>query len=60
MDQFIVVMSRGLIVRRHQAGCLAQDIRLYSDDGCHSIRWEPPKVSIYDSQNTFAPQRYML
>jgi hypothetical protein len=44
MDQFIVTMSRGLLVRRHQAGCAAQEVRLFSDDGCHSINWEPPKV----------------
>jgi hypothetical protein len=46
MDRFIVVMSRGLIVKRHQAGCIAEEVRIFSDDGCHSICWEPPRVSI--------------
>lgn len=44
MDLFIVTMSRGVLVRRHQAGCAAEEVRLFSDDGCHSINWEPPKV----------------
>lgn len=47
MDRFIVAMSRGVAVRRHQAGCLAEEVRLYSDNGCHSINWEPPKVHLY-------------
>lgn len=44
MDRFIVRMSRGVIVRRHQAGCAAEEVRLFSDNGCHTIMWESPKV----------------
>lgn len=44
MDKFIVAMSRGILVRRHQAGCVAEEVRLFSDNGCHTINWEPPKV----------------
>ena len=47
MDQFIVAMSRGIVVKRHQGGCHAEEVRLYSDNGCHSIHWESPKVLFY-------------
>jgi hypothetical protein len=44
-NHFLVSLSRGLVVRRHQSGCHAEDVRLYSDDGCITISWEPIKVN---------------
>jgi hypothetical protein len=40
MDKFIVALTRGIHVRRHQEGCAAELVRLFSDDGCQSVGWE--------------------
>lgn len=42
MDKFLVALARGVHVRRHQSGCVAELVRLYSDDGCQTISWQKP------------------
>eukprot|EP01034_Spumella_vulgaris_P024118 gene24118-30426_t len=42
MDRFLVALTKGTHIRRHQSGYLAETVRLFSVTGCREIRWEKP------------------
>ena len=52
MDAFLVALSQGVHVRRHQHGKRAEIVRLLSDNGSRTLSWEEPNV------REFAAQRY--
>ncbi len=39
MDAFLVAMTSGIHVRRHQKGRFSEMVRLMSDDGCKTVSW---------------------
>ena len=43
MDKFLVLMTQGIHVRRHQSNKVAEMVRLFSTTGCQFICWEKPK-----------------
>lgn len=45
MDRFIIALSSGVHVRRHEAHHLAEVVRLYSNNGGRTIKWGP-KVAL--------------
>lgn len=40
-DRFLIVMAKGVHVRRHEAHHLAETVRLYTNNGGHTIKWAP-------------------
>jgi hypothetical protein len=40
-DRFLITMAKGVHVRRHEAHHLAETVRLYSNNGGHTIKWAP-------------------
>ena len=54
MDAFLVALSAGVHIRRHQYGKNAEIVRLISDDGCRTLSWGEPNV------REFAAQRYVI
>ena len=41
MDRFLIVLAKGIHVRRHEASHLAETVRLYSNNGARTIKWGP-------------------
>lgn len=44
MDRFLVALAGGTHLRRHQSGCVAEMVRLFSTTGCRTIQWERPSA----------------
>ncbi len=44
MDRFLVALARGVHVRRHQSGKVAETVRLFSSTGCQIIEWAKPRA----------------
>jgi hypothetical protein len=42
-DRFLVLLTQGIYIRRHQAYKQAETVRLFSTRGCRDIQWEKPK-----------------
>ena len=40
MDKFLMTMTKGILIRRHQRQKVAQTVRLFSTTGCKIIQWE--------------------
>jgi len=45
MDKFLLTMTAGVIIRRHQDHKNAEYVRLYSTNACREINWEKPPTS---------------
>lgn len=43
MDKFLVSMTKGVFVRRHQSHKMAETVKIFSTTGCRLICWEKPK-----------------
>lgn len=50
MDSFLITLSQGVYVRRHQGHKDAETVRLFSYDGCQEICWEPPKAADFERE----------
>jgi hypothetical protein len=44
MDRFLVALAGGTHVRRHQNGCVAETVRLFSTTGCQTVQWDKPRA----------------
>lgn len=50
MDKFLVLLSQGIHVRRHQSHCIAENVKLFSTNGCRTIAWDKPMAKELMSQ----------
>lgn len=50
MDKFLLTLTGGIHVRRHQANRVAETVRLFSINGCRTIQWEPPRAKDLQQQ----------
>ena len=45
LNKFLASLATGIHIRRHEGNHMAETIRLYTNDGGHTIKWAP-KVAI--------------
>lgn len=50
MDKFLVALTGGVHIRRHQTSKVPEVVRLYSVTGCRTIEWEKPKAKDLHAQ----------
>eukprot|EP01038_Epipyxis_sp_PR26KG_P004369 gene4369-6181_t len=58
MDKFLVMLTKGIHIRRHQSNHIAEIVCLYSIDGCRTIQWKRPSPEDLKSQRIRQGQKY--